>query len=1010
MSSSTPAISSEVFELNDMVRALLIDKKNQSLAPAQSSTPAPVKAIEPGSGTLPSNTVTNPKEDLKGIITRSGVAYQGPKIPTQSKVVKQGTDALIGNKEKLSEMARTLMNEHCLVVTLNKLPRKLRDPEVLGFSDVTVGGNLTPYDDPIFSTTSATLTQFRDSDFLLFEEADAFLGLEDDPDSPKINPFYYDLEGDILLLESILNSKPLPPPNHKQYMPLYKKELKVCEAKTVKSSIDEPPEVELKDLPPHLEYTFLEGDNKLPVIITKELGNEEKSALIKRRVNPKIYDVIKKDVEKLLDAGLIYPIFDSTWVSPIHCVPKKGGFTVVEIEENELIPTRLVTRWRVCIEYRKLNEATRKDHFPFLFMDQMLERLAGNGYYCFLDGFSRECSSCGALYIKSCASSKGGFIDKFVRDPNKTPDSSQRPPHDCPKCGCPVDGLHYFLNTSESSNDDYNVSNMLQEPFVFNQDLGENSSQSPPQIDHHCCYGCGNSLDGIFCQRCTSKSCEKGAHYGYNCPPKVWVTSNLKPCHNQNVEEFLQTLPSFHPTCYSKDENSFAYDLTPNFVKDSSNVFNPPSQSLMYSYEFCGNDAQYGHDYPPQVSFIYNPEPCYNQDFNIPQNFQDQVVNFDSYSPKPLQCRKIPHCYDVDDDEESSTPLRDIIINELRSCIAITSVLSTKETMDSLIIGDEHLETILEKESDEFIKSSVENLVPNPSESENERGCDVPVCDDFTTFSNLLYDADDNFSSSDDKSFSDEDIPKEIYSNPLFDEEIISIKIDPRHFNAESDLIESLLSQDSLIISSSKIDSLLDEFADELIFLKSIPSRTDEADCDPEEEICLIEKLLYDNSSPRPSEEINSENSDAVIESFSPSPIPVEDSDPFMKEIDLFLTSDGSIPPGIDSDYSDSEGDNLFPEILMHDDPIPLLDILDFSNVVRIFPPLFTYPVTSSILLSSGSEDTIFDLGISNYHFSSLELDVSHQSGTFMKFNVYPNHLNESPMEILSSTFSPMDQ
>ncbi|GJV24112.1 reverse transcriptase domain-containing protein [Tanacetum coccineum] len=107
-----------------------------------------------------------------------------------------------------------------------------------------------------------------------------------------------------------------------------------------------------------------------------------------RRVNPKIHDVIKKEVEKLLDAELIYPISDSPWVSPVHCVPKKGGFTIVENDENELIPTQLVTGWRVCIDYRKLNEATRKDHFPLPFMDQMLERLAGNEYYCFLDGFS----------------------------------------------------------------------------------------------------------------------------------------------------------------------------------------------------------------------------------------------------------------------------------------------------------------------------------------------------------------------------------------------------------------------------------------------------------------------------------------------------------------------------------------------------------------------------------------------------------------------------------------------
>ncbi|GJV57813.1 reverse transcriptase domain-containing protein [Tanacetum coccineum] len=211
------------------------------------------------------------------------------------------------------------------------------------------------------------------------------------------------VEGDILLLEAFLNDDPsLPPPTQGMYLPEIRKELKICEAKNDKSSIDEPPEVELKDLPPHLEYAFLEGDDKLPVIIAKDLSVEEKAALIKilmeedykpavqhqRRVNPKIHDVIKKEVEKLLDAGLIYPISDSPWVSPVHCVPKKGGFTVVENDENELIPTRLVTGWRVCIDYRKLNEATRKDHFPLPFMDQMLERLAGNEYYCFLDGFS----------------------------------------------------------------------------------------------------------------------------------------------------------------------------------------------------------------------------------------------------------------------------------------------------------------------------------------------------------------------------------------------------------------------------------------------------------------------------------------------------------------------------------------------------------------------------------------------------------------------------------------------
>ncbi|GJR09375.1 reverse transcriptase domain-containing protein [Tanacetum coccineum] len=175
---------------------------------------------------------------------------------------------------------------------------------------------------------------------------------------------------------------------------------------TRQNLIEEPPELELKDLPSHLEYAFLEENDKLPGPLLenhrlikgidprfcthKILMEDDYKPTVQsqRRVNPKIHEVIKKEVLKLLDAGMIYPISDSPWVSPVHCVPKKGGITVVANEENELILTRLVTGWRVCIDYRKLNEATRKDHFPLPFMDQMLERLAGNEFYCFLDGFS----------------------------------------------------------------------------------------------------------------------------------------------------------------------------------------------------------------------------------------------------------------------------------------------------------------------------------------------------------------------------------------------------------------------------------------------------------------------------------------------------------------------------------------------------------------------------------------------------------------------------------------------
>nr|GEW03589.1 reverse transcriptase domain-containing protein [Tanacetum cinerariifolium] len=196
------------------------------------------------------------------------------------------------------------------------------------------------------------------SDFLL-EEVDAFLALEDDPTSPKVDQSYVNTKGDILLLEAFLNNDPsLPPLNQGNYLPQVRKERKICEAKTDKSSIDEPLKVELKDLPPHLDYAFLEGDDKLAVIIAKDLSDEEKTALI------------------------------TSLGKPLTLCTEKGGFTVVENEENELILTPLVTGWRVCIDYHKLNEATRKDHFPLPFMDQMLKRLARNEYYRFLDGFS----------------------------------------------------------------------------------------------------------------------------------------------------------------------------------------------------------------------------------------------------------------------------------------------------------------------------------------------------------------------------------------------------------------------------------------------------------------------------------------------------------------------------------------------------------------------------------------------------------------------------------------------
>nr|GEY41398.1 reverse transcriptase domain-containing protein [Tanacetum cinerariifolium] len=268
----------------------------------------------------------------------------------------------------------------------------------------------------IVKFSSPTLTPFGESDFFL-EEIEYFLNDESIPTGNENS--FYDPEGDIIYLEKLRNDDPFQLPSM---------DLKQAEETKEKSSIEEPPELELKELPSHLEYAFLEESDKLPVIIAKDLKDVEKEALIKvlkshkraiawkisdikgidprfcthkilmeedykptvqsqRRVNSKIHDIIKKEVIKLLDARMIYPISDSPWVSPIHCVSKKGGMTVVANENNELILTRLVTSWRVCIDYRKLNDATRKDHFLLPFMDQMLERLAENEFYCFLNGF-----------------------------------------------------------------------------------------------------------------------------------------------------------------------------------------------------------------------------------------------------------------------------------------------------------------------------------------------------------------------------------------------------------------------------------------------------------------------------------------------------------------------------------------------------------------------------------------------------------------------------------------------
>nr|GEX75923.1 hypothetical protein [Tanacetum cinerariifolium] len=366
------------------------------------------------------------------------------------------------------------------------------------------------------------------------------------------------------------------------------------------------------------------------------------------------------------------------------------------------------------------------------------------------------------------------------------------------------------------------------------------------------------------------------------------------------------------------------YESEPGYI-ENYNSYPYDSSSFPQQYpccEDCGVLSEADHCQTPQYTVNHSIFNAYNDLLSSQTTLMEQMTSLtymcemacqniqkkqEKKQIKEEQAAnarywKILACCDDDDDEERSNSLKDNIFSRLPPCAAITP----NEPVDSLSIGDEHLNTVPATESDEFIKSCVENLIPNPSESEGENGCDVLAC--FTTFSNILFDAE--FDSVDDQSCSDEDVPEKIFSNPVFEEEIISIKIDPHHLDVESDLIKSMLNRDSSIISSSsKIDSLLDEFVGKLTILKSIPSGIDKTDCYHENEIHLIERLLYDNSFPRPPEEFVSENYDADIESFSPSPIPDEDSDSCMKEIDLSFNPDDPMPPSIEEDDYDSERD-----------------------------------------------------------------------------------------------------
>ncbi|GJW51956.1 hypothetical protein Tco_0093307 [Tanacetum coccineum] len=581
-----------------------------------------------------------------------------------------------------------------------------------------------------------------------------------------------------------------------------------------------------------------------------------------------------------------------------------------------------------------------------------------------------------------------------------------KPPQNCATCGNPVDGLNcqscafmrkclnegwYTIhngNTFESSNHHTNVVSAPREPFVFNQDPGVNSSQSPPQINHNCCYKCGDSLDDIFCQRCTCKSCGNGAHIGYNCPPKAPIISNPEQC-NQTINELPQTLPSVHPTCNSGDENSFTYDSKPNFADDSPNVFNPPPQPqyVPYSCELCGNDSHYGYDCPPQVPFI-------------------------------------PICYDDDEDYT----------------IAITPVLSTKELVDSLIMEDEHLDTIPETKSDEVIKSSVENLVQIPSELKgiSDGGCDVPLCDNptpleaFKEHSKIIVDSNNDSTLSDDDYPYSEDIDYVDAIPP--DAEIVSLEVvesvipevggidDDILLTIKDDILREKLLNVNLLIA--KIDALDNPIPSSDIVTKSSSTSLN---------LFLEETNTIDNSLPESEtfrfnlEEISSGSTttrsdyslpdyevfyddhieekssgsttthsdfslskyDSFIFDLSINPFPPADRSDFYHEEFADELAHIISPPEYDCFYFKNEPElgnltmdvveDIFPtreprvhvpNVLPTHPTLHLdLDFILFSDslfayIVWIFLVFLTYLVTPPYLLSCGNEDTIFDPGI----------------------------------------------
>ncbi|GJS27238.1 hypothetical protein Tco_0487858 [Tanacetum coccineum] len=482
--------------------------------------------------------------------------------------------------------------------------------------------------------------------------------------------------------------------------------------------------------------------------------------------------------------------------------------------------------------------------------------------------------------------------------------------------------------------------------------------------------------------------------------------------HDSQRKKLVQTLLEGHFILSLEDSLSGVVMRKRMCQPRNQNFYEP---NLFYNSNYSGFDQtpQYSIDHQPQSiqedlnqqrmndecikshnDMIESRNELLKTMQSLGEMLLEHAANLSTHTPEPSR-RFNSIC---DDDEESTIPLNEII-SQLPPSIAITPVLSTMEPEDSLIMGDENLSTILEKESDKFIKSSVEDLIPIPRESDDtsdsDKECDLPFS---MTFSNPLLDANDDFTSSNDESLPKEDHLEEnfkIYSNPLFefDEEYISSDVNPL-FN---EVLEDIESKESYV-------SNLDESA----LLVTPLSDANKDECfDPGGDINEIDAFLDIDVSTDIEDGYHDSEGDVIY-------------------LECFLTNDTihNLPHEVFLDHDprslkdEPDNDDLKSMVKVFDPGIhekiisltyarlPFEDRHYFSLtfVIRIFLPYLTYSMDSSLLLSSGSEDTIFDPDIFVFSFYSLELVVSLQSGTFMCFNVYLNILNESPMGIFSST------